>query len=168
MTEFLKKCYDNVQIKFITHTTVAKVVDEETFFMKGESGGTDCGSAFDLANYIIDTEYPLDQWNVYCVYNSDGEDWDPKSTVPKMKEMLDKKVNMLSYLEIKPNDGAWGWSNETLMKEIQKTWKFTETKTEGTSFFKNEEEHFLLGIIQDRSHVYPALKHMLFERNSKL
>jgi len=85
-----------------------------------------------------------------------------------MKEMLDKKVNMLSYLEIKPDAGGWGWSNQTLMKEIQKTWKFKETKTEGTSFFKNDEEHFLLGIIQDRSHVYPALKHMLFERNSKL
>jgi sporulation protein YhbH len=165
LTEFLKKCYDNVAIKFITHTTTAKVVDEETFFMKGESGGTDCGSAFDLANYIIDTEFPLDQWNVFCVYNSDGEDWDPKGTVPKMKEMLDKKVNMLAYLEIKPDENAWGWSNATLMKEIQNQWKFIETKTEGTSFFKNDEQHFLLGVIKDRSHVYPALKHMLFEKH---
>jgi hypothetical protein len=167
LIEFLKKCYDNVEIKFITHTTEAKVVDEETFFQKGESGGTDCGSAFDLANYIIETEYPMESWNVYCVYNSDGEDWDPKSTVPKMKEMLDKKVNMLAYLEIKPDNTAWGWSNHTLMKEIQKTWEFRKTETEGTQFFRNDDEHFLLGVIKDRKHVYPALKHMLFDKTSR-
>lgn len=164
LTEFLKKCYDNVQIKFITHTTTAKVVDEDTFFRKGESGGTNCGSAFELANYIIDTEFPLDSWNVYAIYNSDGEDWDPKSTVPKIEEMLAKKVNMLAYLEIKPDENAWGWSNQTLMKEIQDKWKFQETKSEGTSFYKNDDEHFLLGVIKDRDHVYPALKHMLFEK----
>jgi len=164
LTEFLKKCYDNVAIKFITHTTTAHVVDEETFFKKGESGGTDCGSAFALANYIIDTEFPFDQWNVYCVYNSDGEDWDPKSTIPKIAEMLDKKVNMLAYLEIKPDEGGWGWSNATLMKEIQTKWKFTETKTDGTSFYRNDDEHFLLGVIKDRNHVYPALKSMLFQK----
>jgi len=56
LVEFLKKVYDNVQIKFITHTTDAKVVDEDTFFKKGESGGTYCWSAFDKASYLIDTE----------------------------------------------------------------------------------------------------------------
>ena len=167
LTEFLKKVYDNVKIKFITHTTEAKVVDEETFFKKGESGGTDCGSAFDLANYMIDTEFPLDQWNVYCVYNSDGEDWDPKSTVPKIDEMLKKNVNMLAYIEIKPSEDAWGWSNQTLLEEIQAKWDFKKTETEGTSFFRNDEERFLLGIIQDRKHVYPALKHMLFDKQKK-
>ena len=79
LTEFLKKMYDNVQIKFITHTTEANVVDEDTFFHKGESGGTACYTAFEKANYIIETEFPPEEWNVYCVYLSDGEDWNKEN-----------------------------------------------------------------------------------------
>ena len=78
--------------------------------------------------------------------------------------MLDKKVNMLAYLEIKPDEGAWGWSNATLMKEIKSKWKFIETRLEGTSFFRNDDENFLLGIIKDRNHVMPALQTMLFKK----
>ncbi len=81
LVEFLKKVYDNVDIKFIAHTTEAKVVDEDTFFHKGESGGTYCWSAIDKAIYLIDTEYPVEEWNVYCVYVSDGEDFEPDKTV---------------------------------------------------------------------------------------
>ena len=164
LTEFLKKCYDNVQIKFITHTTEAQVVDEDTFFHKGESGGTACWTAFEKANYIIETEFPINEWNVYCVYISDGEDWDPNKTVRYMDEMLKKQVNMLSYVEIKIDSGPWGWSDESLMKEIHKKWKFKETHEAGTKFYRNDEHRFLLSVIKGRDHVYPALKHMLFER----
>jgi sporulation protein YhbH len=166
LTEFLKKCYDNVQIKFITHTTEAQVVDEDTFFHKGESGGTACWTAFDKANYIIDTEFPVAEWNVYCVYISDGEDWDPKKTVRYMDEMLKKNVNMLSYIEIAMDSGPWGWSDESLLKEIRSKWDFSETSDSGTKFYKNNEHRFLLSIIKSRDHVYPALKHMLFEKRS--
>jgi len=166
LVEFLKKCYDNVEIKFITHTTDAQVVDEDTFFHKGESGGTSCASAFELGNYIIDTEFPVEEWNVYCVYISDGEDWDPKLTVGRMGEMLAKDINMLSYVEIRLEDMMYGnW--HVLLDEIQKTWNFSETKDSGTSFFKNDEKRFLLSIIQSRDHVFPALKHMLFEKQKK-
>jgi sporulation protein YhbH len=164
LTEFLKKMYDNVQIKFITHTTEAQVVDEDTFFHKGESGGTACWTAFDKANYIIETEFPVAEWNVYCVYMSDGEDWDCRKTVRYMDEMLKKNINMLSYVEIKPDSSPWGWSDESLLKEIQKKWQFKETSEAGTKFYKNTEHRFLLSIIKGRDHVYPALKHMLFEK----
>ncbi|MFO7935084.1 MAG: DUF444 family protein, partial [Bacteroidales bacterium] len=83
LVEFLKKVYNNVEIKFIVHTTEAEVVDEESFFKTASTGGTYCSSAFEKANYIIDTEYPTDMWNVYCVYMSDGEDWDPSKTIKR-------------------------------------------------------------------------------------
>jgi sporulation protein YhbH len=167
LVEFLKKCYDNVEIKFITHTTEAHVVDEDTFFHKGESGGTSCASAFELGNYVIDTEYPLDEWNVYCVYISDGEDLDPNITVGRMDEMLAKNINMLSYVEIRLDDGYGFGSYHVLLDAIQKKWSFNETKSGGTSFFKNIEKRFLLSIIKSRDHVFPALKHMLFEKAKK-
>ena len=36
----------HVEIEFIAHHTEAKVVTEEEFFTKGESGGTICSSAY--------------------------------------------------------------------------------------------------------------------------
>lgn len=166
LVEFLRTVYDNVEIKFIVHTTEAWVVDEDTFFHKGESGGTQCETAIKLANYIIDTEFPIDEWNVYCVYISDGEDWDPASTVPRIDEMLQKNINMLSYVEIKTegDGGMGGFYDNTLLKAIMGKWKFTKTTMSGTEFYKNEEKRFLLSIIKGREHVFPALKHMLFEK----
>lgn len=169
MNEFLKKMYDNVHIKFITHTTEAKVVDEETFFHKGESGGTSCASAFEKANYIIDTEYPVDEWNVYCIYISDGEDWDPKITVTKIKEMLGKGINMLGYCEILVPYGEntqWYESNDwrTLLKEMLNTWTFKHSKEHNTDFYKSEKDRFLISVIRNKDHVYPTLQHFLFEK----
>ena len=44
MTRFLRTKYETVEIEFIAHHTEAKVVTEEDFFSKGESGGTICSS----------------------------------------------------------------------------------------------------------------------------
>lgn len=166
LVEFLRKVYDNVDVVFITHTTDAKVVDEETFFRKGESGGTKCHTAFDLANYKIETEYPLEEWNVYCVYISDGEDWDANATLVSIDQMLQKNINMLSYVEI-DTEGAFGSSFSTLIKSISGKWSFSETTREGTKFYRNTEKRFLLSVIKNKKHIFPALKHMLFDRKNR-
>ena len=46
MTRFLRTKYETVDIEFIAHHTEAKVVTEEEFFSKGESGGTICSSVY--------------------------------------------------------------------------------------------------------------------------
>lgn len=46
MTRFLRTKYETVDIEFIAHHTEAKVVPEEEFFSKGESGGTICSSVY--------------------------------------------------------------------------------------------------------------------------
>jgi len=166
LTEFLKKTYNNVQNKFIVHTTDAHVVDEETFFKKGEDGGTMCSSAFDLAGYVIDTEFPTNMWNVYVVYISDGEDWDTAKTTEAIKEVLDRKINMLGYCEIDLEESSYprGMGYESLLDHIRKEWVFTTSTEEGTNFYKNDEKHFLACTIRNKRHVYPALKHLLFEK----
>ncbi|MHA2219460.1 MAG: DUF444 family protein, partial [Candidatus Hodarchaeales archaeon] len=174
LVEFLKKMYDYVDIKFITHTTEAKLVDEETFFHKGESGGTRCWSAIDKSIYLIDTEYPINEWNVYCIYVSDGDDWDTKKTITYIEELLKRQVNMFAYNEIDtsavPTTAAaqmlWGSSN-SLIKEIKSKWSFTCRQEEGTEFCKNEDLHFLTSIIKSKEHVYPCLKHILFSKETK-
>jgi uncharacterized sporulation protein YeaH/YhbH (DUF444 family) len=166
MVEFLKKVYDNVEIRFIQHTTEAQLVDEDTFFRKAESGGTKCASAFELANHLIDTEYPVDEWNVYCMYNSDGDDWDVNQTTSEINKMLDKKINMLGYTEICPS-GGFNNTSGSLMSTIRNKWKFSVNSIDGTNFYKNEQEHFLLARIGKKEDIWNALKHFLFEKNNK-
>jgi len=113
---------------------------------------------------MIDTEYPVDEWNVYCVYMSDGEDFDPDKTIRYIQMMLDRKINMLSYCEI-DIDGTWQ-TYRVLLKAMKKKWKFHTRKESGTTFYKSDKHRFLLSVIKDKSHVFPALKHMLFEKKA--
>jgi sporulation protein YhbH len=164
LVEFLRKVYDNVDVRFITHTTEAQEVDEQTFFYKGESGGTNCASAFKLANYKIETEYPINEWNVYCVYISDGEDFNPQDTVYEIDKMLDKQVNFLSYVEINTDEEMGSW--RTLLKQILNKFKFSKKSENGFDSYINKEKRFLISIIKGKEHIFPALKHMLFEKRS--
>jgi len=171
MVEFLKKVYDFVDIRFIVHTTEAKIVDEDTFFRRMESGGTFCWTALDKAIYLMETEYSFEEYNRYLVYMSDGEDFSPEKTVPYIDKLLNMKPNMFAYIEVRPDyksqfNYIWASSN-TLIKAIKDKWKFNCTQHETAEFCKNESLHFLTGIIKNKSHIYPALKHILFKEDKK-
>jgi uncharacterized sporulation protein YeaH/YhbH (DUF444 family) len=166
MTEFLKKQYNNVRIRFITHTTDAQLVDEETFFKKGESGGTACHTAFDLADELIEIEYPVDEWNVYVVYISDGEDFYPDQTMESARKIINRKISMLSYCEIDIERTPYG-QGQNLMEIFKKNFKFKITTEAGTNFYKDDADHFLACVIKGKEHIYPALKHMLFKKQEK-
>lgn len=168
MVSFLRKQYEAVEIRFIQHTDRALEVDEHTFFHGGETGGTYAKSAFDKANHIIDTEYPLDEWNIYTVYCGDGEDFQPKEAISSMEDMINKKINMLSYVEIKPYNDLYddsimyNYGYSTLLPECLKKWKFQEsTLSKDGKFYINNENKFLLSLIKDKSHIWPCLQHML-------
>ncbi len=168
MVEFLKKVYDFVDIKFIVHTTDAKIVDEHTFFHTGESGGTYCWSAIEKADYLVETEYPINEWNVYCVYVSDGEDFEPSKTLQYLEKLLSKKISMFSYNQVLPEDdpySAYANPDQLLLEKIRSKWDFQEDEENGTSFYKNERLHLLLSTIKNRTHVYPTLKHILFKKD---
>lgn len=167
MVSWLRKQYESVEIRFIQHTETAREVDEETFFYGGESGGTVASSAFDKANYIIDTEYPLDEWNIYTIYCSDGEDFYPTQAISSIEEMIKKKINMLSYVEIKPdndfdNGMTYNYGYSTLLPECLKHWKFQESNlSKDGKFYINNDIRFLLSVIKDKSHIWNCLQHML-------
>ncbi len=73
MLKFLRSKYESVEIEFIAHHTEAKVVEEEAFFTKGESGGTICSSAYKKALELIEEKYSPARYNIYPVHFSDGE-----------------------------------------------------------------------------------------------
>jgi hypothetical protein len=160
MVEFLRKSYDNVQIKFIVHTTEAELVDEDDFFKKGTWGGTKCHTAFDLANKLIDTEFPVDSWNVYGIYASDSEDFDMNATLTSINTMLKKDINMLAYLDIKTEKESV--YSDDLFDKIVRRFSLKQTSKNSKSF-RSIDAHIVASKITDRTDVYPALKEVLFQ-----
>jgi len=162
LVEFLRSKYEQVHIRFIQHAESAIEVDEDTFFNRGTTGGTYCHTAIDKAIEMIDAEYPLDEWNIYSVYCSDGEDFREDMTVSSIEDLLEK-VNMFSYIEVKPTGD---YSN--LMPAMKKKWKFEERKIENQgNFWINEEKRYYMSVIRDKKHVRLALQHMLRLKKEK-
>jgi uncharacterized protein len=140
MVRFLRTKYNNVEIVFISHHTEAKVVSEEEFFTKGESGGTRVSSAYQLATEIINSKYPPSDWNIYPFHFSDGDNMfsDNRLCVELVKALL-ARSNLFGYGQIKQ-----GWYPAgTLM-----------------SVYSQEIDHdkFVAVTIEDKEDVYPALR----------
>ncbi len=101
MVRFLRSKYQNVKMEFIAHHTEAKRVSEAEFFSKGESGGTICSSAYQMALDLVHTEYPPDRYNVYPFHFSDGDNLtsDNERCVQLVNELMEE-CNVFGYGEI--------------------------------------------------------------------
>lgn len=162
MVHFLRKIYEKVEIKFISHTTEAQLVDEDTFFYKGESGGTHCWTAYQLALDIIDAHYPPSKWNIYPFHFSDGEDWDTRKTVEVAKKLMSRDINMLGYGEIQI-DG--GYSSSELMNSFEKglAGSVEKVKVDDLQVLRGKDVQtpFLGVVIESKKDIWPALKEFL-------
>lgn len=105
---WLKAHYQGIECVYIIHDAEAREVDEHTFYHTRESGGTKISAAYELANKIIDTRYPADQWNVYAFHFSDGDNWGDDS--PHCIELLTKKMlpklNLFGYGQVESPYGS--------------------------------------------------------------
>jgi uncharacterized sporulation protein YeaH/YhbH (DUF444 family) len=101
MTKFLRSKYETVEIAFIAHHTEAKVVSEENFFSKGESGGTICSSAYYKALELIEGKYNPSRYNIYPFHFSDGENItsDNATCIELIHEIM-RVSNMFGYGEV--------------------------------------------------------------------
>ncbi|EZH68033.1 stress response protein [Bacillaceae bacterium JMAK1] len=147
MTRFLRTKYESVEIEFIAHHTEAKVVDEEHFFTKGESGGTICSSAYELCLQRIEDHYDPKVYNIYPFHFSDGDNLtsDNKKCLKLIEQIMDKS-NMFGYGEV----NAYS-RHSTLMNVYQnikdprfRHFILKEKKHVFNAlqwFFSNEEEH---------------------------
>src|SRR5579885_3012089 len=140
MVRFLRTRYNNVQIVFISHHTEAKEVTEEEFFHKGESGGTQVSSAYELALQIIKERYNPNDWNIYPFHFSDGDNlpWDNEKCVQLVHKLM-QICNLFCYGEIR--EGHYR-SPSTLM----------------SAYNKINDRKFIAVTISDKREVYPALR----------
>jgi uncharacterized protein len=101
MIRFLRSKYETVDIEFIAHHTEAKVVTEDEFFSKGESGGTICSSAYRKALALIEEKYSPSRYNIYPFHFSDGDNLtSDNSRCVKLVEELMKICNIFCYGEV--------------------------------------------------------------------
>jgi uncharacterized protein len=148
MTRFLRTKYETVEIEFIAHHTEAKVVSEEDFFSKGESGGTICSSVYRKALELIDTKYNPAQFNIYPFHFSDGDNLtSDNARCVKLVEELIKKSNLFGYGEVNQYN-----RHSTLM-----------------SAYKNiKNEHFLHYILKQKADVFHAMKYFFSKEENKV
>jgi sporulation protein YhbH len=142
ISKFLRRKYNNIAFEFISHTTVAKKVDEYEFFHKAESGGTYISSGLKLALEIIKQSYPPEMWNIYPLYASDGDNWaeDNDKAVKAVKELCEIS-SMFGYAELLPS---------------------TYSTTMYYRFSKEiNEVNFIPVVVKEKKELWEALKEML-------
>jgi len=108
---FLQRNYENVEVVFIRHHTVAAEVSEDEFFHSRESGGTVVSSALELMIEIAHSRYAGGSWNLYAAQASDGDNWDNDS--PTCRNLLIDAVLPLvqyfAYVEIRAGEPQNLW-----------------------------------------------------------
>ncbi len=148
---FLQTKYRHVEIVFIAHHTEAKEVDENTFFHKGESGGTFISSGYLKALEVIEERFDPSMWNVYIFHCSDGDNWDSDNEkAVRAAEKMAGISNLFGYGEIKPDSPYRSW--ESSMIQV---------------FKQIKAENFHTLTIRDKSDIWPVFKKFLSKEKAE-
>lgn len=128
---WLKNEYDGVECRYIIHDAAAKEVDEHTFYHTRESGGTRISAAYKVCHDLLQREFPVHDWNIYCFQFSDGDNWgeDSNESLAILKNKLLPVCNLFCYGQVDSPygsgdyihslEGQFGKTHETLvMSEI--------------------------------------------------
>jgi sporulation protein YhbH len=105
--QFLRRRYQQTEMVFIAHTTEAREVTEHEFFNRVESGGTKVSSAFEAVVQIQRDRYPAEDWNIYVLHVSDGDNFtaDNQHTLELVRQ-LTEVCSLVGYLEVNPGGGG--------------------------------------------------------------
>ncbi|AAK78558.1 MULTISPECIES: sporulation protein YhbH [Clostridium] len=144
LSKFIRMKYVNVEIAFISHSTVGREVTETEFFHKVESGGTYISSGLNTAMDIIKERFNPATWNIYGFYVSDGDNFteDDERAIKSMRKFCEI-ANMIGYAEILP------YSYSGTMK-----YKFD-------NYVK--DKNFISSTIRNKEDLWPVLKKMLIK-----
>ncbi len=138
---FLTKQYQNVDLVFIRHHTIAKEVNEEEFFNSRESGGTIVSTSLKLMQKIIRERYDPSHWNIYCCQASDGDVWsssDAEECCKILQQEILPAIQYMAYIEIKSRglEGFLWYAYKKL----------------------SENSNFSMRIINDITQIWPVFK----------
>ena len=143
---WLRSQYKGLETRYIIHDTIAREVDEKTFYSTRESGGTLISSAYKMCMKLIETEYPPDQWNIYPFHFSDGDNWsgeDTKACFDILINQLFPRINMFCYGQVESRYGSGQF-----LKDLQDQ-------------FKNGHEKLSLSKIESKESIMRSIKDFL-------
>lgn len=149
---FLGRRYKNVEIVFIRHTHLAREVDEETFFMSRETGGTVVSTAFEEMLRVVAARFPRDQWNIYAAQASDGDNTavDNAKVVQLLKQKILPLCQYFAYLEVKDPDGR------EMITDLWRTYEYLVKSGQPIAMRK----------VNERGQIFPVF-HDLFARGGQ-
>jgi uncharacterized sporulation protein YeaH/YhbH (DUF444 family) len=102
LDNWVQRFYKETQVKYIVHDHSAQEVDQEKFYKYKSGGGTQISSAFHLVNDIIEKAFPLNEWNIYVFYLSDGENFGSDNTLcVEYLQTMQKYANLIGITEVK-------------------------------------------------------------------
>lgn len=141
---WLKRQYDGVQRRYIVHDAVAHEVDEDTFYRTRESGGTRISSAYRGCRKIIERDFPVDEWNIYCFQFSDGDNWgeDNSGCLDVLTEHIMPVCNLFCYGQVESPYGSGDFIRE--LQKIETDW-----------------ENLILSEIPDKDAIWESIKTFL-------
>ncbi len=122
-----------------------KEVDKDTFYHTRESGGTLISSAYRLCSEIIKRDYPPEDWNIYALHYSDGDNWSGEDTrfcLDLLRQDLVPAVNMFGYGQVESRYGSGQFIKDLL------------------DHFKSEER-LVASKIESKEAIYRSLKEFL-------
>ncbi|HEY4279719.1 MAG TPA: DUF444 family protein, partial [Conexibacter sp.] len=99
--QFLRARHQQTEIVFVGHTTEAWELGEHEFFGRVESGGTRVSSAYELVDEIQADRFPAQDWNVYVLHTSDGDNFTPDNhRTLDLIARLARRCSLIGYLEV--------------------------------------------------------------------
>jgi uncharacterized sporulation protein YeaH/YhbH (DUF444 family) len=106
---WLRSQYKNLEVVYVVHDAVARLVDQHTFFHLRESGGTKISSAYELCLKLVREKYRPEDWNIYPFHYSDGDNWSARDTelcISMLRDEILPRVNQFCYGQVKSAHGS--------------------------------------------------------------
>jgi sporulation protein YhbH len=142
---WLRNQYDGIDRRYIIHDAAAKEVDEHTFYHTRESGGTRISSAYKVCWDLLQSTFPVSEWNIYCFQFSDGDNWgeDNNESLSLLKEKILPTCNLFCYGQVESPYGSGDYIHSL------------------ESAFGEEHEQLVLSEIADKEAIFDSIKKFL-------
>jgi uncharacterized sporulation protein YeaH/YhbH (DUF444 family) len=111
---WLMKKFPGTEIRYVIHDAEAKECNEDAFFNTHESGGTKISAGYGVVKNIIKRDFSGDEWNIYAIQFSDGDNWgeDNEECIRLMKEDILPYCNMFGYVQTLSTYGSGDYIKE--------------------------------------------------------
>ncbi len=106
---WLRSQYEQLEVVYIVHDAVAKVVDQHSFFHLRESGGTKISSAYEVLLEELRSRWRPEDWNIYPFHYSDGDNWSARDTercIALLRDEILPRCNQFCYGQVKSAYGS--------------------------------------------------------------